>query len=201
MVLAIVAVAAFVVTFMVASRDDDADRPEGALDLENLDALTVEARELVALAERGGQVAHHAVYDQSGGNRFEVWTDGARTREETTPADDGERRLLLRTDDEALTCVEEADAWSCDAAATTDVGVEGQLTQLVADLLGAEVAISDAKIADLDVQCFAVTGGDGDVEICLTAEGVLARLAAGDDQLELVSLDDDVDDSRFDPPE
>ena len=200
LILAVVAVAAFAGAFIYASRGDDDDRPRGELDLENLDALTIEARQLVALAQRGGQVTHHAVYEQSGGNRFEVWTDGERVREETTPAE-GERRLLLETEDTVLTCVEEDDSWSCDEADGPVVDVQSRLDQLVADLVGADVAVQDAKIADRDVQCYEISGGEEAVEICLTREGVLARLAAGDDRLELVSLDDKVDDSRFTQPD
>ena len=199
-ILAVVAVAAFVGAFMFASGDDDDDRTSGELDLENLEALSVEARELVAIADRGGQVTHHAVYEQPGGHRFEVWTDGERVREETTPAE-GERRLLLRDGDEVLSCVEEADAWSCEESDGPVADVQSRLDQLVADLIGAEVTIREETIADLQVQCYDISGGEETVEICLTPEGVLARLAAGDDELELVSLDDDVDDNRFDRPD
>ena len=197
--LAVVAVAAFVGAFIYASGSDDDDRTRGELDLENLDALSVEARELVALAQRGGQVAHHAVYEQSG-NRFEVWTDGERVREETTPAE-GDRRLLLETGDAVLTCIEEGDSFACEESDGPVADVQSRLDQLVADLIGADVAIRDEKIAGRDVQCYEISGGEEAVEICLTPEGVLARLAAGDDRLELVSLDNSVDDARFDPPE
>lgn len=200
-VLAVVAIVAFAVTFFVASDDeDDADDAGSALTLDDLEALGVEARELVARVEQGAQVTHHAVYEQSGGHRFEVWTDGERVREETSPAD-GERRLLLRTEGEALNCVEDEDAWSCDEPTEAAPGLQDRLDQLVADLIGAEVAISEATIADLEVECFDITGGEDDLQICLTEAGVVARLAAGGDEIELVTLDDDVDDDDFDPPE
>ncbi|MGH9275069.1 MAG: hypothetical protein ACRDZU_10515 [Acidimicrobiales bacterium] len=199
-IVTVVALAAFVGAFMFASRNDDDDRGVGELDIDDLDALTVEARELVTRAEQGGQVTHHAVYEQSGGHRFEVWTDGERVREETTPAQ-GERRLLLRNGSDVVACLEEADAWVCDETDEPVADVQSRMDQLVADLVGAEVVISNGTIADLEVQCFEISGGEEAVEICLTQEGVLARLAAGDDRLELVSLDDDVDDSRFEPPD
>lgn len=200
-ILAVAAVGAFAVAFFVGSADDDDREDAGSeLDLDDLEALGAEARELVVRVEQGAQVPHHAVYEQSGGHRFEVWTDGERVREETSPAE-GERRLLLRTDDETLACVEESGEWSCEEPTETAVGLQGRLDQLMADLFGVEVVVSDATVADVEVQCWDVSGGEDAVEICLTPEGVLARLAAGGDELELVSLDDDVDDARFDPPE
>jgi hypothetical protein len=199
-ILAVVAVVAFAVAFFVASeREDDADDAGSELALDDLEALSVEARELVARVEQGALVTHHAVYEQSGGHRFEVWTDGERVREETTPAD-GERRLLLRTDGEAISCIEDDDEWSCDEPVEAAPGLQDRLDQLVADLIGAEVAISDATIADVEVECFDITG-DEDLQICVTPAGIVARLAAGGDEIELVTLDDDVDDDDFDAPE
>ncbi len=87
--------------------------------------------------------------------------------------------------------------WFTAALAALGIGVLG-----IADLAGAEVAVVDDEVADLTVRCFEVTVAPEEVlEICLTPEGVLARLAAGDDQLELVQLDDDVDDDDFEVPD
>jgi hypothetical protein len=199
MIVAALAVAAFVVAFVVASRGDDDDDVRAEADLEGLDALTVEARELVALADQGRQVTFHAVYEQRGGDRFEVWTDGVDVREETTPAE-GERRLLLRLGEEAVDCVEDDDGWTCEEPTEPSSGVQGRIEQLVADLAGAEVAPRDGTIAGTDVRCFAITTAEGPLEICLTMAGVLARLEAGDARLELVSLDDEVDDDVFEVP-
>ncbi len=201
LLLLLVAVAAFVAAFVVTSQgeDDEPDRRE--LDLDALDALSVTARELVALADQGSQVTHHALYEQQpGGLALEVWSDGTRVREETI-LDDGEHRLLIRTPDEAADCVEEEDAWACtETDAVT--GVQGRVEQLTADLAGAEVTAREEEVADLAVRCFDVTVAvDETLEICLTREGVLARLAARDERLELVRLDDDVDDDDFEVPE
>jgi hypothetical protein len=201
LLLLLVAVVAFVAAFVVTSRSEDDDGTERpGVDLDALDALSVTARELVALADQGSQVTHHAVYEQPGGLALEVWTDGRQVREETR-VDDGERRLLLRTPDDAVDCVEADGGWTC---ADTDVpaGVQSRVEQLTADLAGAEVTVRDDEVADLAVRCFEVTVAPEEVlQICLTLEGVLARLAAGDDQLELVQLDDDVDDDDFEVPD
>jgi hypothetical protein len=199
-ILALVGVVAFVAAFVLGSRGDDDDGTRSEVDLEGLDALTAEARELVALAEQGGHVAHHAVYEESGAGRLEVWTDGERLREETTPSD-GLRRLLLRTDDEELACVEEADAWSCEEAADEASGVQTRIEQLVVDLVGVEVTVRDRTVADVEARCFEAGAGEELVEICLTDVGILARLGAGSARLELLELDDDVDDARFEVPE
>lgn len=200
-ILAVAAVVAFAVAFFVASEDgDDADDAGSELTLDDLEALGVEGRQLVARVEQGALVTHHAVYEQTGGHRFEVWTDGERVREETTPAD-GDRRLLLRTEGEAINCIEEGGEWSCDEPTEAAPGLRDRLDQLIADLTGAEVAISEATIADIEVECFDITGGEVDLQICVTQTGIVARLAAGDDEIELVDLDDDVDDDDFDAPE
>lgn len=201
LILAVAAAAAFTIAFYVASEDeDDGDDAGSELTLDDLDALGAEARQLVTRVEQGALVAHHAVYEQTGGHRFEVWTDGERVREETTPAD-GERRLVLRTEGEAVSCIEDAGEWSCDEPTEATQGLQDRLDQLVADLIGAEVAVSDATIADLEVECFDITGGEDELQICVTQAGIVARLAAGGDEIELVSLDDDVDDDDFESPE
>ncbi len=201
LLLVLVAGVAFVATFAVTSRGEDDDGPERPpVDLEALDALSVAARELVALADQGSQVTHHAVYEQPGGLTLEVWADGEHVREETR-VDGGEHRLLLRTPDDAVDCVEEDGGWACSDAEVVP-GVQGRVEQLTADLAGAEVTARDDDVADLAVRCFEVTVAPDEVlEICLTPEGVLARLAAGEDRLELVQLDDDVDDDDFEVPE
>lgn len=201
LLLAVAAAAAFTVAFYVASEDEeDGDDTGSELTLDDLEALGVEARQLVTRVEQGALVAHHAVYEQSGGHRFEVWTDGERVREETTPAD-GERRLLLRTGDASLSCIEDAGEWSCDEPTESTQGLQDRLDQLIADLIGAEVAVSDATIADVEVECFDITGGEDELQICVTEAGIVARLAAGGDEIELVSLDDDVNDDDFESPE
>ncbi len=195
------AIAAFVAAYVVTTRADDDDDPPAAVELEGLDDLSVEARDLVSLADRGGEVPHHAVYEQPPDARFEVWTDGTRVREETT-GDDGDRRVLLRTPDEAVDCVEADGEWSCEEVeARPDAVASISIQQLAVDLVGAEVAISDGTIAGEDVRCYEVTGTEAPTEICLTLDGVLARLGAGTERLELVSLDSDVDDDRFDRPD
>jgi hypothetical protein len=197
----LVAAAAFAIAFVVASRDEDGeDEVRTELDLDALDALAPAARELVTLADRGSRVPHHASYQQPDGPTFEVWTDGEQIREETV-LPDGERRLLLRTEDEAVECVEAEGGWDCTEPSAPGSGVQGRVEQLTADLAGAEVTARSATVAEVDVRCFDVAVAEDEaLEICLTAEGVLARLAAGGDRLELVELDDDVDEDDFQVP-
>ncbi len=101
LLIGLVALAAFAVAFVITAQDDDDQPDRRELDSDALDALSVTARELVALADQGGQVTHHALYEQPGGLALEVWTDGVRVREETL-VDDGEHRLLIRTSADAV---------------------------------------------------------------------------------------------------
>ena len=198
LLVAVVALVAFAAAFALSSRSSDDGDPDPAPSAE-LDALEGEARELVALVDAGRTRAHHAVYEQSGGDRFEVWVDGDRVREDLDPAD-GAARAVLRTGDDHVDCTRADGAWECAEADDAGSGLQERLEQLSADLVGLPVTAESATVAGVDVRCFAVTGPETPVEICLTGEGVLARLVAGEDRLELVSLDGEVPDEVFDPP-
>jgi hypothetical protein len=197
---AVVAVAAFAAAFALASRGDDGPEADPGPSVP-LDALEGDARELVALADAGRALRHHATYEQPGGDRFEVWVDGERVREDVTP-DDGDLRRVLRTGDGGLSCVQSGGSWTCtDADVAVGGGLQGRLEQLSGDLVGADVTATDATVAGQDARCFAIASPDDPIEICLTDRGILARLAAGDERIELVDLDDDVPGSTFDRPD
>lgn len=195
-------VVGFGATLLVASRSSDDDgtgRTDVApLDLSELDVPEGPAKELVELIERGRDRPHHAVYEQSGGDRFEVWVDGDRVREDVIPAS-GDRRSVLRTGDDVVACVQAGDKWSCDESA--DVGIESQVDQLLADLVGTQVVPADETVAGQAARCFSIANQNEPVQICVTMDGVLARLAFAGEHLELVSLDDDVDSDVFTRPD
>jgi hypothetical protein len=159
------------------------------------------ARDLVTLVRLGRTLAYHAVYEQSGGHRLEVWIDGPLVRQEVTPAG-GDRQLLLRNEDETFECTAPAAGgdWTCGEPAETSIGIQDQLQQLVTDLEGVRVSATGKQIAGEAVQCYALDSPEAPVEICLTADGALARLAAEGEQLEVVELERGADASVFAGP-
>lgn len=191
----VVLVAAGTVAFLAVSDDaDDAPAADAGVDLSGLDAV---AAELVQRAQNGAAFPHHATYEQSDGSTIELWLDGERSRQEVAPPE-GPRILVLDTGDEVVRC-EQGDGWECDEPVDAPADVRSAVERLVADIGVASVSGSDGTIAGQEVRCFVVSSPEveDDAEICLTATGVLARLAVGDDRLELTDLDEDVDDADF----
>lgn len=200
LLVAVVAVGAFAGAYALGA-DDDEDPPASDPQLD-LSALPPGARELVSLTAAGDDAPHHAVYEGSDSSRLEVWTDGARAREETT-LDDGSRSLVVRDADGSVRCEaeDEGGAWRCGERSDGVAGLEGRVDQLLADLEGATVTATDASIAGLEVRCFEVTSAEGAVTICLADDGVVARLVAGTSSIELVEADDDAPEDGFEPPD
>jgi hypothetical protein len=199
-VLAALAVMCFIATVVVATLRNDDESPSAAStpDLD-VSAFTGAARELVALVDHGRDLVHHASYEQSSGDRYEVWVDHARVREEVRPVD-GKHRLFVRTERKAVDCVQDGTRWSCSEPVKPSIGVQSRLEQLVADLSGLTVSASDAKVAGLGVRCFDVESPESPVEICMTPEGALARLVVDNEDIALAKLDFEVDGSVFDIP-
>lgn len=179
-------------------RDDD-DPPSRAQPDLDVEALPPAARELVELASRGGPERYHAVYEASDGASLEIWVDGDDAREESR-LEDGRRQVVVRDGTESTSCVEVDGAWDCAAPTEDPAGLASTVEQLVVDLAGSSLAVADDTILDRAVRCFTVTSGEGDVEACIEAGGVIARLAAGDLTLTLTALDDEVPEDGFDPP-
>lgn len=176
--------------------DGQSDEGERAALADDTGVASAAERELLALADRGPASPHHAVYEQSGGERLEVWVDGEQAREDVTPTG-GPRRRLLRTDGRTVRCVEAASGWACTASRAAPVGAGDRLRRLRADLAGAGVAVRGDELAGHDVRCFELTGPEGPMEMCLTPTGVVARLVVGAQRLELVALDGEVETSHF----
>lgn len=202
--LAALAVLAAVIAAIVLWPEGD-DEPDIAdMSVEDLANLDLGARELVSLAVRGHDRDFHARYEGSDGRQIEVWVlaDSVRQLLEGT---DGVATLTQQRGDEATRCVDEGSGWACepiadDAVDADELGLRGTAEQLTDDLVGASVTVTDDEIAGVTVRCFAFTSDDLPAEICLTTDGIVARLAAGTDTLELTLLDDALADGDFELP-
>lgn len=125
-----------------------------------------------------------------------MWVDGPRAREDVAVAG-GERRRILRTDGKVFDCVEADGGWSCAERSEAPEGVRGRLSRLVPEVAGVAVVERADTVAGLEVRCFDVASPDAPVQICLTGDGVLARLAVGDERLELIGLEREVEAGAF----
>lgn len=164
-----------------------------------VDATTAE---LVDLSRAGRAGRHHVRYEQSDGTTMELWRCDAELRQDVvTPG--GEELRVYRIDGTTTRCEQPADdGWECVPA--DDPTASDVVAQLVDDLEGATFEVEDDEVAGIEVRCFssaaeAVTGAE-QVQICFTREGVLARLSADGERLEMVAFDRDVPDDVFTPP-
>jgi hypothetical protein len=72
-------------------------------------------------------------------------------------------------------------------------------TSLISDLADQSVKVTDDTIDGRDVRCFAIEVARAS-EICVTEEGVLARIASPEGTFQLIDFDTEVDDDVFTPP-
>lgn len=197
----VVLLAGALILWLRDGSDDDPDDGSDPLALDEgvLDQTTAE---LVDLSRAGGAGRYHVRYQQSDGSTMELWRSGDDLRQDVVTPEGAEVRVL-QVDDVTTRCDRsEGGEWRCteaDEATAPDV-----LGRLVQDLQGVPFDVEDAEILGVAVRCFASragadTGADL-VEICFTSDGVLARLAADGEQLEMVALDDEIPADAFDPP-
>ena len=94
--------------------------------------------------------------------------------------------------------------WSCEAQPGRGSGALTDILSgtLVAQIGALKVDPRNDRVGDQDVRCFVLSGGQGSpAEMCLTREGILARVVAGDTRLELTALNRATPpDSAFVPP-
>lgn len=188
--------------------DDDAAEEE-PLSLEEgvLDQTTAEMADLANAGTRG---TYHAGYEQSDGVTMELWrrVDDARV---DLVSPEGHEVTVLRVDGATTRCDRDGD-WVCERTPASDGegGAEGIARpdfaqRLVEDLQGSELSVVDGEIAQTPVRCFSSLPSaettDDAIELCFTAEGVMARVATGGEHLELVELEmGEVADEVFEPP-
>lgn len=152
-------------------------------------------------------MTYHATYRSSTSARdaFEIWRSRERFRvDQRFSAQRGEIESSVLVDrDEAILCERENGAWSC--RSTTPPAVDPLLGDAVDGLETKKVAEAKSRtIEGLRVRCFDVASGSTRSTICLTSDGIVARIVSGTSFVrELTDLetgDDAVDEDVFDPP-
>ena len=203
------------VAAMVGDDDDDpsvADLPvETTTTVERPDEdRNPEAAELYDLVTAFTGLTIHASYRVEVADRpeassiIEIWQKDGQVRQEATvqsgPGADG-KVAMLDLDDRVVLCQQPAGGeYTCGLVSEEQATAFDSLrTSLIADLGEQEVEVRDDTIDDRDVRCFAIAVAQAS-EICVTDDGVLARIASPEGSFELIDFDRDVDEDVFTPP-
>lgn len=166
--------------------------------------------ELLRLVDRGRQASYAVTYRQvgpAGESTVHVSRRPPRERTETVSGagEDTKRSVTVVSDSGRVGCTQQGTApWSCERQPGRGGGALGDILSatIVAQIRTLNVEPRDEKLAGNDARCFTVSGGQGPpAEMCLTAEGILVRVVAGETRLEVTELDRATPpDSAFVPP-
>jgi hypothetical protein len=184
-------------------------RPETA----RLAALGPQVAELVSLLERGEHTRYHALYravtpegEPAGASMsIELWRSPPRLRQDVTVSLAGESATssAFLLPDGGIGCTREGSdgAWTCTAIPNDQATATDSLARQITQQTGAgPVTIRTARVAGVAVQCFNLPVSETSAEVCVTAEGIPARINSGGTRIELVSLVKEVPKNVFTPP-
>lgn len=195
-----------------AVRGGERESPTDVGTQPRLGAVTPEGREMISLVEKGRKATFHARYraTPSGGQgagqelTLELWRKPPLEREDTlfvTQGARGHSAGFLRPDKATLCTRRNDEPWTCNPLPGVQrSGPEALVSQLSETVARSRVEVRDDTVAGFPVRCFTVAVSGSPAELCLTEEGVSARVSAGGTRIELVSLSEDVPDSVFEPP-
>lgn len=172
--------------------------------------LTGPQAEMLRLVEQGRNGSYSVTYRQSGPSGESIVRQvrrppSERSETQTGSGEGAKRSVTVVSAAGRVVCTQQGGGpWACEnrpgrgSGGITDIlsaTVVGQISRL-------RVEASDAQVAGHDVRCFNVSGGEGPAaEMCLTRDGILARVAAGDTRLEMTELDRSTPrESAFVPP-
>ena len=89
--------------------------------------------------------------------------------------------------------------WSC--ANTPQTQADDLLKGVTGEVASQAAGVRDDVVGSKPVRCFTVPGQGAELsELCLTPQGITARLTTGSSKIELVDLSPDVPDNVFVPP-
>lgn len=136
-----------------------------------------------------------AVDQSSASSSAQVWRRPPLARLDTVSGsgDSARRNAQIITTSGAVNCSQVGTGpWSCAPKPGLRIGDVGVVPPVVvAALSSARVTARDDTVAGLSVRCFTVSGQDGSAELCVTPDGIPARMVAGAAHLDLVSLSRD----------
>ena len=173
---------------------------------------TPAGQELIDLVARGQSAAYSARYQtvdptsQLGTLFVEIWREGDRLRQDATVQVEGRtvESSAFVDGDEVRACQRGTgqQEWQCqDVPRESAPDVDGRIRAAINELADQTAGGTDTTIAGQPARCYEVTDDDGEAyELCVTAEGVPARLVTGNSSVELVSYQPGVPDGIFEPP-
>ena len=177
-----------------------------------LAALGPQVAELVSLLEQGEKTEYHARYRavipaanvDVGSMSIELWRSPPRLRQDVKVSAGGKTAVSAAylLPDRAVGCSREGTgvAWNCSPIPRQGGTTETLARQLTQQASGGVVTVRNAKVAGLSVRCFTVPISQATAEICVTDEGIPARISSGGTKIELVNLMKEVSSEVFTPP-
>ena len=183
-------------TTTTVERPDEAKNPEAAelYDLiTDFTGLTLHARYRVEVTGRPEATS-----------TIEIWQKDGKVRQEATvesgPNANG-KVAMLDLEDRVVLCQQPAGGqYSCGLVAEDETtAFESLRTNLIADLEDQDVTVRDETEEGHALRCFAIAAAETN-EICVTEDGVLARITSPEGSFELIDVDTEVDEAVFTPP-
>jgi len=214
--LVVVGIAAAVLLTLRAGTDDSASG-DGS-QVTTTAALEGPAGELVGLLANSGAVNFDVAYTVSdpargAGATAHLWRRPplARLDTQSGTGDSVRRDSSMLTASGPVRCSSLATGpWTCAPSPGLDLRTLSVVPPaLAAQLGGLDVSVADATVAGEEVRCFtlaprpgtSVSGDSRPGEVCLTPDGIAARVAAGATRLEMTSLQRGrMPDEVFEPP-
>lgn len=201
-VVALVGASLSVLSLLDGEDDDTADADATA-------ELSADAKDLVALLEKGRRTTYHVRYEGSSPDapgttiRLETWQRPPRVRQDSEVDTGGRlartRSIVLPTGGIRCTSIAAA-PWSCRQAGPNELRTDAVTDQVIQQLRTGKVRSRFTSVDGRAVRCFTLTQAEGTTELCADDDGIPVRIRAGKSELRAVSLGDDVGDEVFEPP-
>lgn len=209
-VIAAVVVAIGVVTFVTIRAGTRNDDLVPAVEASTTLPASGPHAEFLRLFDAGRKASYSVTYRQTGPGGESTVRQARRPPEERVETESGaggdaKHTVTVVSKTGSVGCTRQGGGpWSCEpqpgrsSGALTDI-LSGTI---VAQISALKVEPRSDRVADQDVRCFVLSGGEGPpAEMCLTREGILARVVAGDTRLELTAVNRATPpDSAFVPP-
>lgn len=207
-VIAAIVVAIGVVTFVTIRAGTRNDDLVPAVEATTVPPPSGPQGELLRLFDQGRRASYSAVYRQAGPAGESTVHQTRRPPEERVETEggaDAKHTVTVVSGDGRVACTQQGGGpWSCERQPGRSGGALTDILSatVVAQLRNFDVAPRDDRVGAEDVRCFTLTGRQGSpAEMCMTRDGILARVVAGDTRLELTELDRSrPPDSAFVPP-
>jgi hypothetical protein len=73
-------------------------------------------------------------------------------------------------------------------------------SQITSEIEGGPITVSSKRVAGQSVRCYTLPVSGATAEVCVTEEGIPARVASGSSRIELIDLSREFPQDVFTPP-